>query len=383
MHLTSKLTGTIIFIAFFLQGCIYEFFPKGGEYENNLIIYGMVTTENGPYEVSILKTGRIENTSADSVGGANVSISDDKGISISLTEVSTGRYHTPQTFTGQIGTKYKLHIELLEGKQYESDYVELIDVPDISELRAEYITKPATATTSETEGYQFYINTEPGDSLQKYYKWDVIEEWEFQMPYFFYLYWTGDSLILFPKLPETCYRQKHFKDILIASSEDFQTNCFTNYPVAFVPKSTKFKFGYGLVVKQHALSEFSHKYWKAAIDNNIPDPMNSKQPYQLESNIRCTSNPIEPVYGIFEASVVKVKCLEVKKLEVKQEDYQNCHLGLWVLEALPNYLRGQPPGYLGSQRGGIGYSLVFSNNCIFCEAAGGSPIRPAYWENDK
>ena len=56
MHLNSKLTGTIICIAFILQSCIYEFIPKTGNYENFLVIYGMVTTENGPHEITILKT---------------------------------------------------------------------------------------------------------------------------------------------------------------------------------------------------------------------------------------------------------------------------------------------------------------------------------------
>ena len=87
MHRHNKLTGTIIIIAFILQSCIYEFHLKAGNYENFLVIYGMVTTENGPHEITILKTSKYRND-ADSVGFANVSISDDKGNSIPLTEVS-------------------------------------------------------------------------------------------------------------------------------------------------------------------------------------------------------------------------------------------------------------------------------------------------------
>lgn len=383
MNINSKLKGTFICIVLILQSCIYEFYPKAGNSENFLVIYGMVTTENGPHEITILKTSKIDNNSTDSVSGAAVSIADNEGNIIPLTEVSSGRYHTPVTFAGQIGTMYKLNIELSEGKKYESDFVELIDVPDISELRAEYITKPATATSLENEGYQFYINTIPGNSEQKYYKWDLIEEWEFHMPYLYYLYWTGDSLILFPPLPEICYRQKQTKDALIASTEDFQTNSFTNYSVGFIPKSLKFKFGYGLIVKQHALSEFSYKFWKTAIENNLPDPLNSKQQYELEGNIRCTSNPIESVYGIFEASAVKVKCLQVKKLDVDEEIPPNCLTGLSVNEALPEFLRGQPAGYLGASKTLRGYTLVYSNKCIFCDAAGGTSIKPTYWENNK
>jgi hypothetical protein len=386
MHLNSKLTGTIIFIAFILLSCIYEFQLKEGSYENFLVIYGMVTTENGPYEVTILKTSKIEITYADSVGGANVSISDDKGNSISLTEVRIGRYHTPETFTGQIGTKYKLHIEFKEGKQYESDYVELIDVPGISELRAEHITEQATATTKSEEGYQFYINTEQSNIKQKYYKWDINEDWEFHMPYYFYLYWDGNSITPVD-IPNTCYRNSHMTDILIANTGDFQTNYLTNYPLNFVSKSRKLQFGYGITVRQYALSDFSYNYWKNAIENTTPDPTNSKQLYQLLGNLKCISNPDEPVYGIFEASAVKTKSIEVKKLPSEEYEQYGCGNERWIPDALPQYLEGWHPypAYLGIPAGhpSTGWTVVDSKRCVFCEYAGGIPVRPEYWEKNK
>jgi hypothetical protein len=386
MYLNSKLTGTIIFIAFFLSSCIYEFHIKDGNYENFLVIYGMVTTENGPYEVTILKTSKIEISNADSVAGANVSVSDDKGITIPLTEVSTGRYHTPKTFTGQIGTKYKLHIELQEGKQYESDYVELIDVQGISELRAEHTTKQATATSNSEEGYQFYINTEQCNIGQKYYKWDIYEDWEFHLPYYIYLYWDGNSINRVD-VPNTCYHNSHMKDILIASTGDFQTDYLTNYPLKFVSKSSKLQFGYGITVRQYALSDFSYKYWRSAIENTSPDPMNSKQLYLLRGNIKCISNPDEPVFGIFEASAVKTMSIEVKKLP--SDDFEKDHCGSvgWIPDVLPQYLVGWHPGpaYLGipleSNNGG--WAVVDNKPCIFCEYAGGTAARPEYWKKNK
>jgi hypothetical protein len=385
MHFTNKLTGTIIFITFFLHSCIYEFHLKEGDYENFLVIYGMVTNENGPYEVSILKTGKIETLRADSVGGANVSISDDKGISTSLTEVSTGRYHTPQTFTGHIGTKYKLYIDLPEGKQYESDYVELIDVQGISELKAEYTTKQATATTKSEEGYQFYINTEQCIAEQKYYKWDIYEDWEFHMPYYIYLYWDGNS-IKPVNIPNACYHNAHLTDILLANTKDFQTNYLTNYPLKFVSKSRKLQFGYGITVRQYALSDFSYNFWKSAIENTSPDPMNSKQLYQLHGNLKCISNPDEPVFGLFEASAVKIKSIEVNNLsnQDNEKDYCSERVG-WIPDVLPQYLAGwhPEPAYLGIPVGSSngGWAVIDSKPCIFCEYAGGTAIRPEYWSN--
>jgi len=382
MYLNSKLTGIIIFFAFILMSCIYEFHLKEGSYENFLVIYGMVTTDNGPYEVTILKTSKIETTNADSVGNANVSISDDKGNSILLAEVNTGRYHTPETFTGQIGTKYKLHIELQEGKQYESDYVELIDVQDISELRAEHITKQATVTTKTEEGYQFYINTEQSNWEQKYYKWDINEDWEFHMPFYIYLYWDGNSFTRVD-IPNACYHNSHMPDIAIANTDDFQTNYLINYPLIFIGKSRKLQFGYGITVRQYALSEFAYKYWKSAIENTSPDPINSKQLYPVPGNLKCISNPDEPVYGIFEASAVKTKSIEVKKLPNEDFERYICGSNGWIAELLPQSLLGwhPEPAYIGIPVGGStgGWTVVDSKTCVFCEYAGGTAVRPEYW----
>jgi hypothetical protein len=386
MHLKHKQTGFLIFIAFFLQSCIYEFHLKEGNNENSLVVYGMITNENAPYEVTILKTGKIEITRADSVGGASVSISDDKGNSISLTEVSTGRYHTPQTFTGQIGTSYKLLIELPEGKQYESDYVELNDVQGISELNAEHITKQGSATTKSVEGYQFYINTEQSSVKQKYYRWEINEDWEFHMPYYINLYWDGNSISRVD-IPNVCYHNGHIKDILIASNVDYQTNYLIKYPLNFVSKSYKLQYGYGITVKQYSLSDFSYNYWKSAIENTSPDPLNSKQLYQLRGNLKCISNPDEPVYGIFEASAVKTKNIEVEKMPGEDYDQFSCGSQGWIPDALPQYLEGwhPNPAYLGIPVGhaGNGITVLDSKTCVFCEYAGGTSIKPEYWENNK
>src|SRR5674476_555518 len=205
MRRIIKLTVIIVGITLIFQSCIYEFTPKTGDLGNLLVVYGMVTNENGPHEITILKTKKINSKVNEPVKGANVSISDDKGDIVPLTEDSVGKYHTPETFAGQIGAKYKLNIELQEGKKYESDYVELLDVPDISELEADTMTKPATGTSAESIGYQFYISTKPGTGEQKYYKWDVFEDWEYRIPYLFSAYWDGTVLTqIDPPLPNNC-----------------------------------------------------------------------------------------------------------------------------------------------------------------------------------
>jgi hypothetical protein len=376
----SKLIKLIVIIGsitLIIQSCIYEFTPRAGKLENLLVIYGMVTNENGPHEITILKTKTINSKVNETVSGAKVSIIDDQGNTVPLAEDSVGKYHTPETFAGQIGAKYKLNIELQEGKQYESDYVELLDVPDISELEAEKITKPATGTSPESGGYQFYISTKPGTSEQKYYKWDVFEDWEYHLPYRVSYYWDGTVLsqIGLP-IPYKCYMHTPFNDIYISDTKNFQTNYITHYPLNFTPGSSKFQLKYGIYVRQYALSEFSYKYWHSAVENNQPDPLYSKQPYQLIGNIKCISNPNETVFGLFEASAVKSKGVTAY-LPALEGDY-SCD-GVYILTGVfPQNLIGLPPGWVAA----YGSSSVLLTNiiCVFCKYnGGGTGIRPDYF----
>jgi hypothetical protein len=370
------LTVIIVGITLIFQSCIYEFTPKTGDLGNLLVVYGMVTNENGPHEITILKTKKINSKVNEPVKGANVSISDDKGDIVPLTEDTVGKYHTPETFAGQIGAKYKLNIEL-QGKQYESDYVELLDVPDISELEAEKITKSATGTSPESSGYQFYISTKPGTSEQKYYKWDVFEDYEYRLPYRTLYYWDGKVLYPFdPPIPYICYKHTQFNDIYISTTNNFQTNYITHYPLNFTPNSMKFQFTYGVFVRQYALSEFSYKYWHYAMENNLPDPLYSKQPYQLIGNIKCISNPNETVFGIFEASAVKSKGITAY-LPAREEDDYTCYFDI-ISGVQPQDLIYIPPGWIAIN--GTNLVILYNEKCVFCKSNGlGTGIRPDYF----
>ena len=377
MRRIIKLTVIIVGITLIFQSCIYEFTPKTGDLGNLLVVYGMVTNENGPHEITILKTKKINSKVNEPVRGAKVSIFDDKGDIVQLTEDTVGKYHTPETFAGQIGAKYKLYIELQEGKKYESDYVELLDVPDISELEAEKITKSATGTSPESSGYQFYISTKPGTSEQKYYKWDVFEDYEYRLPYRTLYYWDGQVLYPFdPPIPYICYKHTQFNDIYISTTNNFQTNYITHYPLNFTPNSMKFQFTYGVFVRQYALSEFSYKYWHYAMENNLPDPLYSKQPYQLIGNLRCISNPNETVFGIFEASAVKSKGITAY-LPAREEDDYTCYFDI-ISGVQPQDLIYIPPGWIAIN--GTNLVILYNEKCVFCKSNGlGTGIRPDYF----
>jgi hypothetical protein len=239
------------------------------------------------------------------------------------------------------------------------------------------MTKPATGTNAESSGYQFYISTKPGTSEQKYYKWDVFEDYEYRLPYRTLYYWDGKVLYPFdPPIPYICYKHTQFNDIYISTTNNFQTNYITHYPLNFTPNSMKFQFTYGVFVRQYALSEFSYKYWHYAMENNLPDPLYSKQPYQLIGNIKCISNPNETVFGIFEASAVKSKGITAY-LPAREEDDYTCYFDI-ISGVQPQDLIYIPPGWIAIN--GTNLVILYNEKCVFCKSNGlGTGIRPDYF----
>jgi hypothetical protein len=138
----------------------------------------------------------------------------------------------------------------------------------------------------------------------------------------------------------------------------------------------KFQFKYGVFVRQYALSEFSYNYWYSAMENNLPDPLYSKQPYQLIGNLRCTSNPKESVFGIFEASAVKSKGVTAY-LPAREEDDYTCYFDI-LSGVQPQDLINIPPGWIANN--GTNLVILHNEKCVFCKSNGlGTGIRPDYF----
>jgi hypothetical protein len=141
----------------------------------------------------------------------------------------------------------------------------------------------------------------------------------------------------------------------------------------------KFQYKYGIYVRQYALSEFSYKYWNSAKENNQPDPLYSQQPYQLTGNIKCISNPDETVYGIFEASAVKLKGITASYVSAEEQDVYGCPYYVTSISGVqPQDLMNKPAGWVGEDSTNM--IIVSNKECVFCKSnGGGTGIRPDYF----
>ena len=68
-----------VLITAFLAGCIDEYFPEIKNYENLLVVDGMITTKQGPYVIKLARSSSLQNPEVIPVEGANVIIRDNWG----------------------------------------------------------------------------------------------------------------------------------------------------------------------------------------------------------------------------------------------------------------------------------------------------------------
>lgn len=104
-----------IFGLLFLNSCTERIDVKLDETYTRLIVEGNLTTDTMEHLFYLSKTADyFSNQPAPKVNGATVSITDDLGNQVQLTEKESGIYATPADFAGQVNTKYELQIDLEE-----------------------------------------------------------------------------------------------------------------------------------------------------------------------------------------------------------------------------------------------------------------------------
>jgi len=384
MPVIKRLTY-IYLLLILISGCIYDYKPKIEKYENLLVVYGILTDREGPHVVKLSRSSEINNLVPVWETDANVTLIQEGQSPIVLEETLEGTYSTSRDFVGVIGERYKIHILTNNGSEYESEYVVLQDIPEIGSVYAEYEEKPTTDIDNDLHGYQFFIDTDASNTEVEYFRWDMVETWEFKMPYNVVKLWTGDTFID-SILPIVCYREEKVKEFFISSSNEYSSNLIKRFPLNYVSDETfRLSAKYSLFVNQYALSKESYFYWKNQITNNQQQGgLYDSQPFQVIGNIRSITDPNEVVLGIFEASHVTSKRIFVERPE-------NLSFSLLDKRCVSIAIGDPPNPEIILEEFGIGQYYIWWDGLIYyaisnlfcsdCRSRGGFINKPDYWNN--
>jgi hypothetical protein len=377
----AKRFHILVFIglAVLSRSCIEPFTPEIPDYENILVVDGMITDELKPNLVKISRSFSYGEYNPEPEMGALVSVMDDAGGNFYLEELEPGHYYTDEDeFAGEPGRAYQLHFTLSDGKEYVSDYVILKKAPPVESLEAYYTQKETADPDHFIDGVQVYLNTSDPQNQTRYYRWEWEETWEYTVPM---------------RIPDAniyrCWRSDLSRTILVANTGQLTSDRIIDFPVHFISaESNRLRILYSILVKQYALSQPAYDFWKMHEDQGenagtLFDPI----PTEIPGNIYNPDDPEEPVLGFFEASGTSSMRIFISPDLLPADvviptDFEYCRFQVMAnpSEADLNYLLANGWIYIDDyyDRDDLIVRLTNHITCLDCTQTG-TNVRPDYW----
>ncbi len=383
----------VLIFAIITNRCVQPYEHNIDSYENLLVVQGLITNEDGPYEVLLTRTLSIDGDSAIFEEDAIVTIVDQDGNIEVLTEKSPGQYLTRPEFKASMDHEYQLMIRTIDDVEYVSDIVKLLKGPDIDSLYIEYKSAYNFEYDEELEGIEIKLDTKWGDiSNENYFlKWDYVATWEIKQKWMAneVEFRNWDDIFYFDQNEnrKSCWSEEQSYDIILEDLSSYNTDELTGKTILHMDETNpRPKYGYSILVKQYAINESVYKFWEFMKENNIDNgSVFDNIPYNPKSNIECNNENIK-VYGYFDAAYKSVKRLSFKSPVLGiyfQDIYGSCEKQNMTIDEFLNseykgftYAIFVKPELLGNPA-----SISFTDQrfCVDCTLFSDSEVKPDFW----
>lgn len=385
MRLISVIITALIMVIF-SPSCIEPFTPETTDYEEMLLIAGLITDNPMvPAKVTISRTVPLERNSSGgdrSESGAIVSVVCNDGIVYPFGETLSGIY---EYMLGALELEqdklYKLMVQTTAGEIFESDFESYKLSPPIDSITFAPEVVKTTELDFGIEGLQFYAHATSFYEEPLYLRWLLDATYQYSVPYFSNYIWNGSSLEEFQNdTIRVCWKNMNVTGIFIGDSYGFLQNRVTYAPLNFVSQyGDQLMIKYSLHAFQLSISESSYQFWYDMNKLiNEAGGLYETQPFRLEGNIHCTSDPDVNVAGVFEvAGVSELRVFALRPYEFLVYT-MHCQMDTIGGESLPwsalkagSYVYAEPDD---------GLFLTAPDLCFNCTMRGGTINRPPFWE---
>ncbi|WP_229206077.1 DUF4249 domain-containing protein [Dyadobacter fermentans] len=301
--------------------------------------------------------------------GAIVSVDAENGESYVFRDMGDGTYKLPPAVFNQ-DARYRLRVKRSDGREYESEYVEVSKTPPIDSI--------THRVDPRKNAMMIYVNAHDATNATRFYRWSFEETYEYRMPYYSSLTrdYENNQIVSRTDNINVCWRTLRSRDIKLGSTIKLSEDIIRDVPVNIVDIATnKLYFGYTILVKQYGLTREAFEYWTdLAKTTQGTGSLFDPQPSQVTGNIHATADAKELVFGYFSAAQEQRKRVFIdERLGMYPRcqapdtlDFKDAFTGSAVLLY---YYMGQPKsGYLGT-----------SESCADCRSQGGTTTRPSFW----
>jgi hypothetical protein len=388
----------LLLLVFVLKGCIDPFSPSISEYQQMLVIDGMITDQEGIHTVTVSRSSSYNDPGLKYEGGCTVNILDDKGNILNMTEKSRGIYSAwiDKQFLNA-GTQYRLEVITSDGNKYQSDYEMLSHSPPIDSIHWEVkYVELDNPLYSDLIGVQFSVNSDATNCEASGYRWELFEQWEYRSEFYARDYYNGRiQYVNQEDLSDSVYycwtTIKKINEIYTYSTAQAISKEIRMVPLTYVSNQTdRLKYDYCLLVKQYSLSKAAFSYWNRLQEQaNESGGLYETQPSRIRGNLYNADNPDETILGFFGASGISEKRVFIKGFGYlfKVFDTYNeqlCQPAGFAPGELMEFLEGidttEYPIYLYNYTGTLdGPWDYIDQACVDCTRRGGDTIKPGYW----
>lgn len=296
-------------------GCIEQFTPDIPQSNGELVVEGHITDQTEEYLIRLSRSRRLDEKNNIAETGATVKIIEDGSMTHLFQEMEGGRYVSKAgNFVGSIGSEYILDIVTADGEHYQSHPEVMLKTPDIDSVYFERERRFTDIEDLVVDGIKILVDSHDPENATRYYKWDWVETWEYKATYPNAYSWVPGDMIFDPGHPIVnpfpnifCYNTDSSRQILVNSTNNLENDVVSRFEVKYVNTlGRELTSLYSLLVKQHAISENTYKYWRELRGlSESQGTLFDKQPYALQGNIGNVQNADETVLGYFEVISVK------------------------------------------------------------------------------
>ena len=283
---------------------------------------------------------------------------------------------------GIIGNEYSISIFTPEGKEYHSDFQELIELVDLESVYAESIKLLHIDYPFGLPGYQFYVDTKTAPTQENYFLWSMTETFEYDADHELAFVETrfGDRIYNSPRYDTlyTCWKTQKVNYIFTATTSKLSIPQITGQPIHFVStESKKLTKRYSVLVQQYTIGENAYNYWQSIVEQSSNENfLVSSQPYTIKGNIENINNEEEIVLGYFTVASVSQKRIFVERLY--DPFYYNTCIALTNPIAIGDFKKIVNPPYFWTEVEENTFGILHKY-CIDCRTEGGSLEKPEFW----
>lgn len=367
-----------------LGGCVEPYVPAVVDAPTSALVVDGFINGNGRTRIRLARTTNLTTTTAPPAEkGAKLFIVDDTGLRYALTEKTSGSYQSDSLVLSP-GRRYQLRITTPANVLYESALVPLKITPPIDKLGW------------KIDGSQLQIQLSTRDASQqaRYYRWGLVETWEFNTAFKSQLEYDYAKKIIVGRTTPiyTCWRTEQPSTIRQGSSAQLSQDALTDVNLFSIStRAERLTIRYSLLVSQYAETAEEFAYYELLRKNTeAVGTVNDPLPTQLTGNVHRIDNAGEPVLGFVGAHTVQRQRLFIRREELPfpgtwrfDTPYNDCNIAeedlslndpplMFPRTGLFNNAGNIPIAY--SELGYTGSSA----ECVDCRLRG-SNVKPSFW----